>query len=250
MVAAQYYKADSYVVGASTVETRYLLCVEATLHPVESGALAAKNTLTDVYVFNQANNELLFWRKIDSGDPIAGSCMFVLTPQQHQAQLKVTIVARCSANGYYGLNYNLPAAPPDYKTAVVAYNGAKLCGGVPVTRPYIAPSASGGQGDMGILHRPNIIIQSDTLVRSFLGGQLNGTCKHPRFADNHYVIGGALFDQNGNMISAPQPILYSTAANHEIAFPVASLAASKIKVLRVVLFDSLQGRLMSFLDVA
>lgn len=242
-----YYIGDSYVVGNSNQESRYLLCVDH-IHPIESGTLPAKNTITDIYVFNQANNELLFWKKMSSGEPYPAS-MFVVTAQQHRSQLKITVVARCSLHGYYGVNYSLPVAPPNYSTAVAPYDGTKFCAGVPLARPYLAPSASGGQGDMGVLHRPNIIVQSDTLVRGFLGGSLNGSGKHPRFADNHYVMGGALFDQNGNLISAPQTVIYSTAGNHEVVFPVASLAATKVTLLRMVMFDTLQGRLMGFLDI-
>ncbi len=248
-IETSYFKADSYVVGAASLETRYLLCVDpVSLHPAEAGPLASKKTLTDIYVFNQANNELLFWKKISSGEPFPGA-MFVVSAAQHAQGLKLTLITRCSSTGHHGVDFNLTSAPPNYSTAVNAYDGAKLCAGVPIARPYIAPSATGGQGDLGILHRPNIIVQSDKVVRAFLGGQADGTDKHPKFGQDHYIMGGALFDQNGNMLSTPQTILYSAAGNHEVIFPVNGLMNSKVKVLRAVMFDSLQGRLMSFLDI-
>ncbi len=254
-INANYYKADSYVIGGNSLETRYLLCVDIgampgsnLYHPVEIGALNNKNTLTDIYVFNQANDELLFWRKTGSND-LAASAMFIVTAAQHAQQLKLTIVVRCSSHDYWGMNYNLTSAPPNYSTAVNALDPNKVCGGVPITRPYIAPSATGGQNDLGVLHRPNIIKTSDSQVRLFMGGPLAGSGKHPAFAENHYIMGGALFDQDGNLISLPQTIVYSNANTHELVFSGFSLAAMGVKTIRAVMYDTLQGRLMSFLDI-
>lgn len=254
-INANYYKADSYVIGGSSLETRYLLCVDIGAmpasnlwHPVEIGALNNKNTITDIYVFNQANNELLFWHKAGSSDTPNGA-MFIVTPAQHAAQLKLTIVARCSQHGYWGLDYNLPGTPVNYSTAVNALDTTKVCGGVPLIRPYIAPSATGGQGDLGVLHRPNIIKVSDNQVKVFLGGDINGTGRHPVFAENHYIMGGALFDQDSNLIGMPQTILYSQANNQQLIFSGFSLAGMGVKTIRAVMFDSLQGRLMSFLNI-
>lgn len=254
-INANYYKAESYVVGGSALETRYLLCVDIgpmpssnLWHPVEIGTLTNKNTITDIYVFNQADNELLFWRKVGSSD-LANGAMFVVSAAMHAAQPKLTIVVRCAQHGYWGLDYNLSGTPQNYSTAVTPIDFNKLCGGVPLLRPYVAPSATGGQGDLGVLHRPNIIKISDSQVRIFLGGDLNGSNRHPAFADNHYIMGGALFDQDSNLIGVPQTILYSNANNQQLVFGGFSLAAAGVKCIRAVMYDSLQGRLMSFLNV-
>lgn len=254
-IKTNYYKADSYTNGGTSLETRYLFCVDVgpmptsnLYHPVDLGALNSKNTITDIYVFNRLNNQLLFWRKIGSGD-LAASAMFVVSAAQHAQQLKVTVVVRCSNHGYWGLNYDLSSNPPNYSTAVNPLDSSKVCGGVPLTRPYIAPSATGGQGDLTVLHRPNIIKVSDSQVRVFMGGPLDGSAKHGAFAEYHYIMGAALFDQNGNLISLPQTIIYTSANTHELIFNGFNLTAMNVKVLRAVMFDTLQGRLMSFADV-
>jgi hypothetical protein len=237
VMTINHFKTSSYVVGASGIEQRNLLCVDTQ---------SSNRAISDIYVFDQADNSLLFWRKVGSADPTS-SAMFVVPPALQSA--KVTIVLRSQAHGYWGTDFDLSVTPVDYATAVNALDTTKICGGVPIARPYTAPAATGGQGNLGILHRPNIIPLSDGAVKVFLGGALDGSGRHPRFASNHYIMGGILLDQNSNLLSAPGSVIYASAANQEITFTGFSLSALNVKTLRAVMFDSLQGRLMGFLDI-
>lgn len=237
-ISIGYFFADSYANGASGVERRHLLCVD----------MAANPSITDIYVFSQADNSLLFWKKLSSGEATPSS-MFVIPAPLRTLAPKITVVARSSIYGYWGRDFDLASAPANYTTAVNPVNFNLLCAGVPLARPYVAPAATGGQGDMGVLHRPNIVRVNDSTVRVFLGGQLNGSGKHPRFATNHYVMGGALFDQNGNLLSPSETVIYGAANDQQVTFNVPGLLQSGVKTLRAVMFDSLQGRFMSFLDI-
>lgn len=257
-ITIDYYSVKSYKMDSTQTETRYLLCVDVGIapligafHPVEKSDFATRNTITDIYVFNQADNQLLFWKKFGPLD-MAPSAMFIIPDLVRMGSPKLTIVARCSAHGYWGADFDMAAnTPKDYSApgVVAKHDPTKLYGGSTLLRPYVAPAATGGQGDLGTLHRPNIIVRLDGKVDAFLGGPSTGTGKHPRFADNHYVMGGILFDQSGNILGKPETILYANAANHLVTFSGFNLITEKVKTLRAVMFDSLQGMVMSFWDI-
>lgn len=256
-ITANYYRAESYVVGQTTKETRHLLCVDVgslpgmgVYHPVESGSFATRNSITDIYVFSQSNNQLLFWRKLGPMD-IAPYAIFIVPPALVQAAPRLTIVARCSAHGYWGVDFDLSAsALVDYASSGVvgANDASKLFSGSSLMRPYLAPGANGGQGDLTVVHRPNIILMTDGRVQAFMGGPLDGSGKHGK-AESHHIAGGMLFDQNSNILGKMETIVYSQAANGIVTFSGFDLGKENVKTLRVVLFDTLNGLLMSFLDV-
>lgn len=235
-ITANHYLTSSYAQGAGAIEMRNLLTLDV-----------GSSQITDYYVFNQANNELLFWKKLGSGE-VGSSAMMVLAA--NQLNLKVTVVSRHASLGYFGRNLDLAAAAPvNYTTAVGTYNAALLCGGSTLLRPYTAPAATGGQGDLGILHRVNIIRVSNSEVRIHLGGDAAGAGRHGAFATNHYVMGGLLYDQSGNQLSDPGIVVYADANNQQLVFRGLDLAGDGVRVIRAVMFDTLQGRLMSFLDL-
>ena len=255
MVQINYYKVDSYLMSGSGTETRNLLCVDVganpnggMFHPVEVGDFAHKNTISDIYVFNQTDSSLLFWRKLGSADTHA-TAMFTVPASLVASKPKITVVARCSAHGYWGADADLGVTPLNYSGAVPSVNTSLICGGATLWRPWVAPNANGFAGDLGVLHRPMIIPQDNQTVKVWLGGDATGAGKHPIFAENHYVMGGVLYDQDGNLIGSNHTIRYSEANDQQVVFTGLNLSGDKVKTLRAVMFDTLQGRLMSFLDL-
>jgi hypothetical protein len=237
-------------------EERFLLSVDVGLnpdlglfHPTQDSSSGALDTITDIYVFNQANNELLFWKKLGSGE-LAPATMFSISAAMKNLGLKITVVARCSMHGYSGVNFDMAAAPKDYANSILNNNDPnKICGGCTIRRPYVSYLATGSQGDLGVLHRPVINKISNSEVRVHLGGAADGTGRHPKFSDAHFVFGGSLWDQNGNELSNSQVVVFSNADTHQMIFKGMDLAGAGVKTLRALVYDTLQGRFMGFLDI-
>jgi len=266
-ISISYFKAVAFKVGSTNgqTETRHLLCVDVGMagaagvyHPMEANGVDARNTITDIYVFDQADNSLLFWRKL-SGNDVAPWAMFIVPEAVQMRAPKITVVARCSAHGYWGQDFDMSVTPTPYATpgVVGSHDFSKLYGGATVMRPYtsavdpaINKEATGvTQSGLGEYHRPNIIKVSDNRVEAFLGGSLSMAGSHDRFEDKHYIAGGLLFDQNGNQLGKTEVILFSEAPQKKVVFTGFSLAAEGVKTLRVIMNDTYQGRFMGFLDI-
>lgn len=153
-ITLNHFRTTSFSVVNGAIENRNLLTIDL-----------VSSDITDFYVFNQANNELLFWKKLGSSE-VGSSAMMVLNASH--LSLKLTVVARHASLGYLGQNFDLAVPALNYAGAVGTYNAALLCGGSTILRPYTAPEATGGQGNLGLLHRVNIQKLNNSQVKIFL----------------------------------------------------------------------------------
>lgn len=243
----------------ATNGTRHLLTIDVganpasgSFHPMVAGAtvgngvsLPSINTISDIYVFDATSGSLLYWRQL-SGSNDQPSAMIVLNPADVTAQRSLRIVARCSLHGLWAQDIQL-TNPQNYSTAIPAYDAAAIFGGTSFRRPYSPASAAtaGGQ-NLGDLHRTRFTIESNRIT---IGIGNN----HPHEA-GHYIMGGALYDQNGNLLAPMETILFSEGAGVvSVSFNGLNsqiLQAKGVRTLRGVMFDCLQGLVMSVFEVA
>jgi hypothetical protein len=246
---AKHYKAPYFDHVLNMQKDIHLLTIDVGLDPANGIYYSVAGNdysdlifLTDIFVFNQATGDLLHSRRIGSSERI-GSTMIVLDEALVTAQTKLTVVSHCLSNGYYSQVVDLAQPSLDYSTAVATFVPGAAFGGSSLLRPYISVDATGGQGNISSLHSPHFFSVSNTEVKVTLG---NHASKHGAFAENHYVAGGALFDQNGNLLSLMAEQTYAQAANHELIFNNLDLSGRGVTHMRAVVLDTLNGILQSF----
>ncbi len=201
--------------------------------------------ITDIYVFRNDTGVLLLWKQVSASD-LTPSAFFLLEPSLVSAGVKLTVVCNSIQNGLFGETIDLAQAPLAYSTAVTPFNAAVSFGGSTIHRPYVAVDASGGQNLSGnnlLLHTPDFFLITNNEVRVTLGPS---AAKHGAYADDHYVAGGMLFDQNGNLLCLASEHTRASAINHILIFSGLDLAGRTVKDLRVVIFDTLNGMLSGF----
>lgn len=256
---SKFYKVNHYANDSESKETRYFLTVDVgttpelgIFHNMSSMKSNDLNTITDILVFNKMSGELLFWKKFGSNDKDP-SAIFIFEDAFVSAGAALKVVTRCSQHGFWGEDVSISAATAlDYKAyaQTIKIDQSLFCANVSLRRPLVSYDAYGASDGSGSLHRPVINALSNTSVKIHLGGDMAGSGKHPRFGEAHYIVGGALFDQNGNTLGFSQCILYSQASDHSVTFNNLNLKERGVKWLRAVMFDCLQGRYMGFKKIA
>jgi hypothetical protein len=241
---AKFYKVSHFDNLANAEKIQYLLTVDP-LNVVGGSDFLNLNFISDIYVYRQDNGELLFWKRLADKD-LTPSAMFVLDPALVSSQAKLVVVVQSEMQGYFGQIVDLSQAPLDYAGAVAPFVSGADFGGSTLQRPYVSVVATGGQGNIGILHAPHFHSIVDGEVQVTLGPKTN---KHGRYAENHYVSGALLFDQNGNWLSFSEES-YATSSNHNFVFSGFSLQSRKVSYLRVVILDTFNGFLQGFCKVA
>ena len=244
-IQAEFYSAPVYV-GNGDIETRHMLIVNVgnnsnTPHPIDDGNFSELNTISDIYIFNNSSGELLYWKQFGGGDP-SPSTMFILDETDVSAQRTLKIVARCSMHGYWSEQVTL-SSPLSYSSLLPSPNSSEIMAGTSLDLPYSPASRStdGNQG-LGNLHRIRFNIQSgnDQLSMQIGSG-------HPH-QGSHYIMGGAIFDQSGNLLAPIGHILFSQNSTM-VGFDRLQLSNRGVKTIRGVIFDSLQGYIMTFIDL-
>jgi hypothetical protein len=253
---ATFYVAPFYDVAAAVQKNQYILTVDVGSNPglgqynqISSNNTSNINIITDIYVFRNDTGALVLWKQVSASD-LVPSAYFLLDPALVAAGAKLTVVCNSIQNGYFGELVDLSQAPVAYSTAVGTFNPTLPFGGSSLHRPYVAVNASGGQNISGAnlpLHSPDFVQVSNTEVRVTLGPS---AAKHGAYADDHYIAGGMLFDQNGNLLARAAELTRASAANHLLIFSGLDLAGRSVKDLRVVAFDTFNGMLSGFKKVA
>lgn len=255
--------------------TSYILLVGAGPNPLNAVApVYAKMLFSAAGSFGGASELLLYkvgetqprYRRILSAGDLIPETMFVLDDSTLLNSEAYIVVKYGQA--YYRRKITL--APQPYSDFINAKtnNPSVPFGGVSsVTRPFIAGRglATGNQGDLGSLHAPLIrVFEKD--INVIMGGKAN---RHGRFAENHYIGGAALFDQNGHALGPISNIIYGSnhsstdagyLASHgfmglpndvsETTFKNVDLVDRGVRVVRAVMFDTAQGYIMSLQKVA
>jgi hypothetical protein len=241
---AKFYAVNHYDHSAAAVRTQHLLTVDVA-NMISSSDSSNLSFISDIYVFRQDNSELLYWKRL-ADKSMTASAMILLDPALVTAGRKLTVIVVSEMHGHYGQTVDLAQAPLDYKQAVATFVSGAAYGGATLQRPYVANGATGGQGDIGSLHSPHFHSVANTEVQVTLGPK---TAKHGRYAENHYMAGALLFDQNGNLLGTSEQT-YASAANHNFVFSGLNLSDRKVSNLRCVVLDTLNGILQGFVKVA
>jgi desulfoferrodoxin (superoxide reductase-like protein) len=219
---------------------------DGVFHPMEQSDMGTGNRIDCIMVFAQtgaACDQLVYWRKFTAQDQ-SPSTMIVLDDSLLSSNLR--IVVKCAQHGFWGTDLNLALTQPlDYATQVPQLNGTLPFGGITTRRPYIqgAGLATGGQGDLGAIHMPEITIIDNNTVTVTQGA--NGA-RHPKFGENHYIAGAVIFDQNGSPLAMAQAVVFGSTDISKVTFTDLSLVQRNVKTIRAVTFDTLQGMFMGF----
>lgn len=242
-----------HAIGAQ--RNQHLLTVDVGGNPAGGmyNQLSSNNTMnvdliTDIYVFREDTGVMLLWKQLSASD-LRPAAMFLLDPAWVTAGLKLRVVCNSIQSGYFYEMVDLAQAPVAYSSAVPAFNAAVRFGGSSLHRPYVSINASGGQnmvGATGIQHAPNFISVTNTQVQVVLGENSALRPKHPAIGDDHYMAGGMLYDQNGNILALASEITRAAAANHLLTFSGLDLAGRNVRDLRVVVYDTANGMLQGF----
>ncbi len=257
-ISVHFHSMLAFVNNSTAEETRSFLTVEVGPNP-DIGVYYTGNAnvfsdieeLTDLYIFDASTGVLLYRREFGGGENTY-STMISLDPNYVAQSRNLQIVVRSSKYGLWGRSFSLGVAPENYATRLSTYDAALNFGGSSVNLPYISRSATGGQGtaeNIGDIHRPSINVSGANVILR-LGGDANGNGRHPQINESHYIMGGAIFDQSGNLLSTPQTIRYADAVNHQIVFSNVNVANRGTKTIRAVVFDTLNGYLMGWADIA
>ncbi|MEQ1877626.1 MAG: hypothetical protein ABL958_13360 [Bdellovibrionia bacterium] len=217
-------------------------------HPIDYTNLKRVHAITDIFVIDRASCQTVLWRRFNNSDR-EPSTLMMLNEQLASSSSKLKVIACCSVHGFFGVNVDMATYPvTDYNTVVGTFNAALPFGGSTLKYPYVARSATGGQGDLGVLHAPLVTGINNMDVEAVLGG--TGS-PHGRLAENHYVNGGALFDQNGHPLTEISLIRYgdagTAATGPVVKFSNLNLSARGVTSLRISVFDTYNGYLMGFL---
>ncbi len=254
-ITVHYFTEPSYVNNTANLENRSFLTVDIGPN-TDSGLFYRGNTqnfndieeLTDLFIFDAGTCQLLYRKEFGGGEKNP-SAIVSLDPLHVSQQRNLNLIVRSSKYGLWGETFSLGNTPETYNNFVAPQDANIIFRGSSTERPYIARAATGGQGDLGSLHRPSINIINNNTVRVHLGGDAAGAGKHGAFNNTHYIMGGALFDQNGNELAPQQLISFTDAADQQVEFTGLNLSQRGVRTLRAVMFDTFQGKLMSWVDV-
>ena len=248
---AVFYKVPYFDHTTKAEKAAYLLTVDVGSNPsteqyhmVGSNDSTNVNIVTDIYVLNESG-ATLYWKRFGGSDHKA-SAMFVLDPTLVAGKGKLKVAVRCLEHGYFYQNVDLNQTPLDYSTAVAKFDSSKAFGGCNIERPYVSVDATGGQGNISNVHSPEFGTVTNNEVKVTLG---SATSKHGAAADNHYVAGGLLLDQNSNLLALTN-LSYAMSKDHQLIFNGLDLAARKVSTLRVVVMDTFNGYLQGFYKVS
>lgn len=252
-INAKYYRTQYYDPSAGNAKKwQHLLTIDiganpaaGNFHPVANSNFANLNLLSDVYVYRQDTSELLLWKRFGSHDQIPSAIM-LLDEILISGAVKLVVVARCLQHGFFSQIVDLAQQPLDWATAVGTFQTGQPFGGSTLYRPYVSLNATGGQGDIGYLHAPHFHTVSNTQVQCTLGPV---GARHGRYASDHYIAAGLLFDQSGNILALQAEQMYSQALNHNLVFSNLDLAGRGVRILRAVLFDTYNGIMQGFLKI-
>ncbi|CAN5523802.1 hypothetical protein BH10BDE1_BH10BDE1_14840 [soil metagenome] len=162
----------------------------------------------------------------------------------------VSVVVHHATRGFLKRDFTMSKnlATP-YSTLVAPFNPASPFAGADPTRAYVSGLglASGGQGDLGLIHYPLIELLAEDTVRVTLGGT---TARHPRVGEDHYIAGATLYDQDGHIIALTTSVPYGDVVNYSVVtFPRIAIRDRGITQLRTVVHDTYNGYLMGFLNI-
>ena len=246
---AAFYYANYFDQLTQVQRRQYLIAVDVgtypgggQFHPISNSNTASPNIISDIYVFLDRDGSLLLRKRFGAADDTP-SALFLIDEALVAAKEKVTVVAHCLMHGYFAQSLDLGQSAQNYSMAVTPFIAGTLFGGSSLRRPYVAYEATGGQGNVGVLHAPDFVVVNATNVQVTLGAPAS---KHGRFAENHYVAGGVLYDENGNIIALASELTYAQAANHLLNFTGFDLAARPVKTLRVAVLDTYNGIMTGF----
>lgn len=253
-IQATLYKVTHYAhENASANNVTHVLTVDVgtipdsgVFHPMDQSDMYAGNRIDCIMVFVEtgaACDQLVYWRKFSTQDQ-SPSTMIVLDPALLGSKLR--LVAKCAQHGYWGTDLNLALTTPvEYSTAVNSIDGQLPYGGVSLRRPYCtgAGVATGGQGDIGPVHMPEITVVDNNTVMVTQG---DDAAKHPVISATHYVAGAIIYDQNGNPLSTAESIVFGSTDFSQVIFTNLHLFERNVKSIRAVTFDTLNGLLMGF----
>jgi hypothetical protein len=243
---ARFYKVDHFEhQSGGAQKVQHLLTVDVA-HQIASNSFSNLNFITDILIYRQNNTELLHWKRVGSGDKSAHT-MIVLDPALVAASAKLWVVVRCLTHKFIAQEVDLGQAPLDYATSVGNFVAGTPFGGSTVHRPYVSVNATGGQGNLGTVHSPHFHSVNNGEVQVTLGPV---TGRHGRAGENHYICGGALYDQSGNQLSWISEVTYAEAVSHNLVFSGLNLSGRNVKYLRAVVFDTTNGILQGFYKVS
>ncbi len=252
----KYYKAKHYSHALAAETTQPILTIEVganpaegLYHPLDFHDFKNVHAITDLFVIDKMNCEIVLWKRFSTSDQ--ESFAYMILPQdlvERNAELK--IVASCSTHGLFGVDYSLMDGNlSDYSSVVGTFNQTLPFGGSTLKFPYLSVEATGGQGNIGPLHAVAIEKISNDEVHAILGG----TQPHGRYGENHYINGGVIFDQNGQMLTQISLIRYGEAGSSStgptLKFTKLKLAERGVTHLRIAIFDTYNGYLQGFLKI-
>lgn len=242
-----------HAAGAS--KTQHLLLIDVgsdvtvgSFHPTDYRDFKVVHSITDIFVVDTNTCRIILWKQFSMGDQTPSAFM-MLDDEHVQSGKKLKVIAACSTHGFFGLDVDLGTlGMTNYAEIVAPFNQALPFGGTAQHPfPYIALSATGGQGDLGVLHAPLLVRLNDNEMTVILGG----STPHDRYGDDHYIHGAALFDQNGHMLSAPVYVRYREATPGPLmTFKNLKLSERGVTHVRAVIFDTLNGYLQGFLKLS
>ncbi len=247
---AKFYRAPYYDNSTNTQRVQHLLTIDVgtnpaakMFHPVANSNFANLNILSDTYVYRKDTGALLYWKRFGSHDQIPAA-MITLDDALVTGGVKLLVVTHCLQHGYFSQTVDLALPPQEYSTAVGTFApGTPFGTGSSLYRPYVSLDATGGQDDIGAGHSPHFHNVTNTQVQVTLGPV---NARHGRGGPDHYIAGGVLFDQHGNILALQAEQTYAAALNHNMVFNNLDLAGRGVKILRAVLFDTYNGILQGF----
>lgn len=207
------------------------------------------DTILAVLLYDRDSGNLIRAHKFNEGS-LQVSVLMMIPDSFLTLTRNVSVVLHHATKGFIKRDFTMSKnlATP-YSTLVAPFNSAQPFAGADPTRPYVAGAgvASGGQGDLGLIHYPNIEVLTEETVRVTLGGT---TARHPRINEDHYIAGATLYDQDGHIIALTTSVPYGDIVNYSIVtFPRQALRDRGITQLRTVVHDTFNGYLMGFLNL-
>jgi hypothetical protein len=222
-----------------------------TFYPLRWRASNPSDTIFAVLVYDRDTGNLVRYHRLNETSSEVNILMMM--PETYLTTTRnISVVIHHSARGFIKRDFTMSknlASP--YATMVPIFNAAQPFAGANPLRPYIAGNgeASGGQGNLGLIHYPLLEVLTEDTVRVTLGG--TGVNRHPRISETHYIAGAALYDQDGHQVALTTSVSYGETVNFsQIAFPRAALRERGITSLRTVVHDTYNGYLMGFLNIA
>lgn len=233
---------------------QYMLSVivgrnRTSFYPLRWRASNPSDTIFAVLVYDRDTGNLVRYHRLNESSSEVN--ILLMMPDSYLTTTRnISVVIHHSARGFIKRDFTMSknlASP--YATMVPIFNAAQPFAGANPLRPYIAGNgeASGGQGNLGLIHYPLIEVLTEDTVRVTLGGTTN---RHPRISETHYIAGAALYDQDGHAVTLTTSVSYGETVNYSvITFARAALRERGITSLRTVVHDTYNGYLMGFLNI-